>query len=65
MKAQTSAHQQFTAYFGFLTEPFTKDIAAKSLFISKQLKALFTRLRQLIARRGLALITGEIGRAHV
>lgn len=61
MKAQTSAHQQFTAYFGFLTEPFTKDIAAKSLFISKQLKALFTRLRQLIARRGLALITGEVG----
>lgn len=61
MKTQTSAPQQFTAYFGFLTEPFSKDIAAKSLFISKQLKALFTRLRQLIARRGLALITGEVG----
>jgi type II secretory pathway predicted ATPase ExeA len=61
MKTQTSAHQQFTAYFGFLTEPFSKDIAAKSLFISKQLKALFARLRQLIARRGLALVTGEVG----
>lgn len=61
MKTQASVHQQFTAYFGFLAEPFTKDIAAKSLFISKQLKALFGRLRQLFARRGLALITGEVG----
>lgn len=32
MKTQTSAPQQLTAYFGFLSEPFTKDIAAKSLF---------------------------------
>jgi type II secretory pathway predicted ATPase ExeA len=54
-------HRHFAAYFGFLAEPFSKDIAAKSLFISKQLKALFARLRQLIARRGLALITGEVG----
>jgi type II secretory pathway predicted ATPase ExeA len=61
MKTQTPAPQQFTAYFGFLAEPFTKSIAAKSLFISKQFQTLFTRLRQLIARRGLALITGEIG----
>jgi type II secretory pathway predicted ATPase ExeA len=54
-------HRHFNAYFGFLTEPFAKDIAAKSLFLSKQLKELFAQLRQLIARRGLALITGEVG----
>ncbi|MFQ5630550.1 MAG: ExeA family protein [bacterium] len=61
MKNQADAQSRFTAYFGFLTEPFTKGIAAKSLFISNQLEDLFTRLRQLIARRGLALITGEVG----
>lgn len=61
MKTQSDVHNEFSAYFGFLTEPFTKDIAAKSLFISGQLKTLFARLRQLIARRGLALITGEVG----
>ena len=61
MKREIDAHEQFSAHFGFLTEPFTKSIAAKSLFISAQLETLFVRLRQLIARRGLALITGEIG----
>jgi type II secretory pathway predicted ATPase ExeA len=61
MKRQAPSNNQFTAYFGFLTEPFAKDIAAKSLFISNQLKTLFARLTQLIARRGLALITGEVG----
>ena len=61
MNRQSDAHSQFSAYFGFLTEPFTKNIAANSLFISAQLKTLFARLRQLVARRGLALITGEVG----
>ena len=61
MKRPVQANQQFTAYFGFLTEPFAKDVAAKSLFITSQLKTLFARLTQLIARRGLALITGEVG----
>jgi len=61
MKHQVQSNNQVAAYFGFLTEPFTKDIAAKSLFISTQLKTLFARLTQLIARRGLALITGEVG----
>ena len=61
MKRPVQANQQFTAYFGFLTEPFAKDVAAKSLFLTSQLKTLFARLTQLIARRGLALITGEVG----
>jgi type II secretory pathway predicted ATPase ExeA len=49
------------AYFGFLTEPFSKEIATKALFISEQLKGLFERLQHFIARRGIALITGEVG----
>ena len=61
MKRQAQANNQFIAYFGFLTEPFAKDVAAKSLFLTSQLKTLFARLTQLIARRGLALITGEVG----
>ena len=49
------------AYFGFLTEPFSKEIATKSLFLSAQLKGLFERLQHFIGRRGIALITGEVG----
>jgi general secretion pathway protein A len=51
----------FKVYFGFLTEPFSKEIATKALFISEQLKALFERLQHFITRRGIALITGEVG----
>jgi hypothetical protein len=49
------------AYFGFLTEPFSKEIATKSLFLSAQLKGLFERLLHFIGRRGIALVTGEVG----
>jgi len=49
------------AHFGFITEPFSKEIATKSLFLSAQLKGLFERLRLFIGRRGIALITGEVG----
>jgi type II secretory pathway predicted ATPase ExeA len=49
------------AYFGFLTEPFSKEIATKALFISEQLKALFERLQHFMVRRGIALVTGEVG----
>jgi len=51
----------FKAYFGFLTEPFSKEIATKALFLSEQLKALFERLQHFITRRGIALVTGEVG----
>lgn len=51
----------FNAYFGFLSEPFSKEMPAKDLFITQQLKALFERLRRLLKRRGIALITGEVG----
>jgi type II secretory pathway predicted ATPase ExeA len=49
------------AYFGFLSEPFSKEIATKALFISEQLKALFERLQHFMVRRGIALVTGEVG----
>jgi len=49
------------AHFGFITEPFSKEIATKALFLSEQLKALFERLQHFITRRGIALITGEVG----
>jgi len=61
MNPKHDKSRDFAAYFGFLKEPFTKEIAAKALFLSTQLQALFARLRQLLSRRGLALITGEVG----
>jgi type II secretory pathway predicted ATPase ExeA len=54
-------HSTLKAYFGFITEPFSKEIATKSIFLSAQLKALFERLQLFIGRRGIALITGEVG----
>lgn len=61
MNPKPDKSRDVAAYFGFLKEPFTKDIAAKALFLSAQLQALFTRLKALLARRGMALITGEVG----
>ena len=46
---------------GFMREPFDKNISAKQLFMSQQIKQLFGQLKQLLQRRGIALITGEIG----
>jgi len=48
-------------YFGFLTEPFAKNIAPRHLFRSEQITALFDRLKQLFNRRGIGLLIGEIG----
>jgi len=49
------------AYFGFLTEPFSKEMPAKKLYMTHQLKSLFERLKGLLKRPGLTLITGETG----
>ena len=51
----------FKSHFGFLNEPFSKEIATKALFLSEQLRALFERLQQFLTRRGIAMITGEVG----
>ncbi|MCP4651859.1 MAG: AAA family ATPase [Candidatus Omnitrophica bacterium] len=46
---------------GFTREPFDKNVPAKKLYISQQMKQLFLKLSQLLHRRGIALITGEVG----
>jgi type II secretory pathway predicted ATPase ExeA len=51
----------FMSHFGFLSEPFSKTIDAKNLFISKQLQQLFEKLKLLLGRRGMALLTGNVG----
>jgi len=50
-----------THALGFSQEPFDKNIPTKQLFLSHQIKQLFAQLKLLIQRRGIALITGEIG----
>lgn len=50
-----------TQALGFTREPFDKNLPAKHLFISTQIKQLFSQLKLLLQRRGIALITGEIG----
>jgi len=50
-----------TQALGFSREPFDKNLPTKHLFISKQIKQLFSQLKLLLQRRGIALVTGEIG----
>ncbi len=50
-----------TQALGFTREPFDKNLPTKHLFFSKQIKQLFSQLKLLLQRRGIALITGEIG----
>ena len=50
-----------TQALGFTREPFDKNLPTKHLFFSKQIKQLFSHLKLLLQRRGIALITGEIG----
>lgn len=54
-------HLPLRQALGFTIEPFDKHLNAKHLFSSRQIKELFNKLKQLIYRRGIALITGEIG----
>ena len=46
---------------GFTRQPFDKDLPAKLLFMSQQIKQLFELLQRFLHRRGIALVTGEIG----
>jgi type II secretory pathway predicted ATPase ExeA len=61
MNSNQVQNHDLNAYFGFLTEPFSKEIPAKKLFLTQQLNELFVRLKGLLKRRGVALITGEVG----
>lgn len=47
--------------FGFTRQPFDKNLALKHLFKSRQINELFDQLKLLIHRKGIALITGEVG----
>ena len=47
-----------TQALGFTTEPFDKNLPAKHLFVSTQIKQLFSQLKLLLQRRGIALAGG-------
>ena len=47
--------------FGFTRQPFDKNLALKHLFLSRQINELFDQLKLLLHRKGIALITGEVG----
>jgi type II secretory pathway predicted ATPase ExeA len=49
------------SHFGFIKEPFCKEIAAAKIFVSPSLQSLYKRLANLLFRRGIALITGDVG----
>lgn len=51
----------FKNYFGFFSEPFSKELKAAALFISASLNTLKQYLMQHLSRRGIALITGDVG----
>lgn len=51
----------FKSYFGFSKEPFNKELKAATLFMSANLKALKKHLTHHLSRRGIALITGDVG----
>lgn len=46
---------------GFTRQPFDKNLPSKHLFLSKQIKELFAHLKQFLHRRGIALVSGDIG----
>lgn len=51
----------FMQHFGFMRQPFDKNLLHKQLFISKQIQKLFDQLFLFLQRKGIALVTGEIG----
>lgn len=50
-----------TEALGLTREPFDKNLPAKDLFLSSQIQTLSDKLRFFLKRRGVAVITGEIG----
>jgi general secretion pathway protein A len=51
----------YKTYFGMTGEPFPKDIPPQELFGSSHFKELSTRLDYLVKKRGIGLVTGEVG----
>jgi len=48
-------------YFGFMKEPFGKAVNPADLFPSKQLDAILKKLNAFLGRKGIALLTGDVG----
>jgi len=48
-------------HFGFTKQPFDKNLDHKQLFVSRQIAELFGHFKLFLQRRGVALVTGEIG----
>ncbi|MDI7268201.1 MAG: AAA family ATPase [Myxococcota bacterium] len=51
----------FLQHFGMTRDPFDRDIPADQLFESEGLRELDVRLRYLIDKQGMGLVTGEVG----
>jgi general secretion pathway protein A len=47
--------------FGFTRQPFDKNLPAKNLYQTAQITELIDRLSHFLTRRGIALITGDVG----
>ena len=46
---------------GFTRQPFDKELSLKHIFHSRQIRELFERLKLFLGRRGIAMVTGDIG----
>jgi len=49
------------AHFGFMKQPFSKAIAPNDLFMSNQLGNLMKKFSIFLERKGMALLTGDVG----
>ncbi len=49
------------SYFGFLKEPFSKAILPADLFKSSQLNQVLKKFDAFLGRKGMALLTGDVG----
>lgn len=56
-----SVELTFLEALGLSRQPFDKNLSFKYLFESKQIKELFGRLKLFLNRRGIAMVTGEVG----
>lgn len=51
----------YRSYFGFQKAPFERDVPTEQLFASPGLDELHTRLRYIVDKRGIGVLTGEPG----
>ncbi len=51
----------FESHFGFKTTPFSRQVPLEALYLSAAHRELLSRLRFIAERRGVMLLTGEVG----